>query len=66
MDHIPHVSSNFQGLLWFLFGLVLFLHVTDILVFGTRTLLLMAALALMAYGFTKMNGMAKLRKVFKK
>lgn len=66
MDHIPQMSVNFQGLLLFLFGLVLFLHVTNILVFGTKTIILLASLALMAYGFMKMNGMAKLKKLLKK
>lgn len=66
MDHIPQMSHNFQGLLLFLFGLVLFLHVTNILVFGTKTIILLAALALMAYGFIKMNGMAKLKKLLNK
>jgi uncharacterized protein (DUF58 family) len=66
MDQIPQMSQNFQGLLLFLFGLVLFLHVTNILVFGTKTIILLAALALMAYGFMKMNGMARLKRLLKK
>lgn len=63
---MPQFSQSAQGLLLFLFGLILFLHVTNILVFGTNTILILAALALMAYGFGKMNGYAKLRKLLKR
>ena len=66
MDQIPQFSTQSQGLLLFLFGLILFLHVTNILVFGTNTVLLLAALALMAYGFGKMNGYNKLKRLLKK
>lgn len=66
MDHIPQLSHDVQGLLLFLFGLLLFLNVTNILVFGTKTVILLASLALMAYGFIKMNGMAKVKKLLKK
>lgn len=66
MDQIPQMSQNSQGLLLFFFGVVLFLYVTKILEFGTSTLLLISAIALMAYGFMKMNGITKLKKLLKK
>lgn len=66
MEQIPQFSQASQGLLLFLFGLILFLHVTNILVFGTNTILILASLALMAYGFGKMNGYNKVRKLLKR
>lgn len=66
MDHIPQLSQDVQGLLLFVFGLLLFLNVTNILVFGTKTIIILASLALMAYGFIKMNGAGKLKKLLKK
>lgn len=66
MDHIPQLSQDVQGLLLFLFGLLLLLNVTNILVFGTKTIIILASLALMVYGFIKMNGQAKLKKLLKR
>ena len=66
MDRIPKFSDHFQGLLLFLFGLVLFLNVTNIMAFATNTIILLASLALMAYGFAKMDGAAKLKHLFGK
>lgn len=66
MDQIPQLSSNTQGLLLMFYGFVLLLYVTKILEFGTSTLLLLSAIALMIYGFMKMNGTAKLKKLLKK
>lgn len=66
MDQIPHLSNTFQGVLLFLFGLILFLHVTNILVIGTQTILWISAVGLMIFGFMKMDGHRKLKKLFKK
>ena len=66
MDQIPQVSTKYQGLLLFLFGVILFLYVTKILEFGTSTLLLISSIALMAYGFMKMNGLSKLKRLLKR
>lgn len=66
MEQMPHLSSTFQGVLLFLFGLVLFLNVTNILVIGTKAILILASLGLMALGFMKMDGQRKLKKMLQK
>lgn len=66
MEQIPHLSTHFQGVLLFLFGLVLFLNVTNILVIGTKAILILASLGLMALGFMKMDGHRKIRRMLKK
>lgn len=66
MEQLPHLSETVQGVLLFLFGLVLFLHVTNLLTIGTTTIVLLASLALMVYGFIKMDGARRLKKLMKK
>lgn len=66
MEQMPHLSNHFQGLLLFLFGLVLFLNVTNLWVIGTKAILILASLGLMALGFMKMDGHRKIKKMIKK
>lgn len=66
MEQLPHLSSTFQGLLLFLFGLILFLNTTNLWLVGTRTILILASLGLMILGFMKMDGHRKLKKLLKK
>jgi hypothetical protein len=66
MEHLPRLSETVQGILLFSFGLVLFLYVTGLLTMGTPTLILLASLALMAYGFIKMDGPRRFKKLMKK
>lgn len=66
MEQLSHLSNTVQGALLFAFGLVLFLHVTNILTIGTNMVILLASLAFMAYGFIKMDGYRRLMKLMKK
>lgn len=64
--HIPNLSHNIKGMLVFIAGLILFLHVTNIVTIGLNLIILLASIILMVYGFIEMDAYNKLRRMFKK
>lgn len=63
---IPQPSRTIKGLLFLVSGIVLFLHVTNLVRMGLNTVIFLASLALIFYGLLEMNAYNKLMACMKK
>lgn len=62
--NIPEVSKTGRGILLMIAGLVLFVHATNIIHLGLTTVIIVASIILMIYGFLKAGLYEKLVQLF--
>ena len=68
MNHIqiPRFSQDVKGALIMLAGLILFLYATNIITIGLQTVIIIASLVLIVYGFIELDGYNKVMKLVNK
>lgn len=63
---IPRFSHDTKGALIMLAGIILFLYATNIITIGLQTVIVLASLILIVYGFMELDGYNKVMKLVNK